>query len=436
MQAGAPARRGDFVFQGVAGLIPTAVTEVLLVLFLSFLLGLERQERKTAAKEYAFGGVRTFPLLGLLGYALGVLSGQQWGLIAAGLLVVGAFLWLSYRHKLETMEFAGVTTELSGLATYIIGVLVSRDLLWIAVTVTVLSMLLLELKAFLETLSERIPGEEILTFTKFLLLTFVILPVVPNRAFGSYQINPFKVWLVVVAVSALSYGSYILQKLTKAKGNVLLAALLGGAYSSTLTTVVLAKRARAESQPHLYAGGILLASGVMYVRFIVLVGLFNRALMHEIELPFLILGGVAMVAGLLWSRIPDAGEAAAPRDFTTKNPLELPVAFSFAAIFVGMLVATRYTLLYHGHGGMYVLAGVMGLTDVDPFVMGLTQSAGTLTPLSLAGAGVVVAAASNNLVKGIYSLVLAGGRCGRQGFLLLTALALLGLLPLVWIGLR
>jgi uncharacterized membrane protein (DUF4010 family) len=416
--------------------MPSAVTEVLLVLFLSFLLGLERQERKTVAKEYAFGGVRTFPLLGLLGYALGALSGQQWGLVAVGFAVVGSFLWLSYRHKLETQQLAGVTTELSGLVTYVIGVLVSHELLWIAMTLAVLSMLLLELKAFLENLSLRIPDVEILTFTKFLLLTFVILPVVPDRAFTSYLINPFKVWLVVVAVSALSYGSYILQKFTKAKGNVLLAALLGGAYSSTLTTVVLAKRARGDSQTQVYSGGILLASGVMYLRFIILVGLFNRGLMREIAPPFLILGVVAVLAGWLWSRIPDAGGAGVPRDFTPKNPLELPVAFSFAVIFVGMLVATHFTLLYLGRGGIYALASVMGVSDVDPFVMGLTQSAGASTPLALAAAGLVIAAASNNLAKGIYAFFLAGGRCGRQALLLLSALALLGLVPLIWIGLR
>jgi uncharacterized membrane protein (DUF4010 family) len=423
------------VLHGLAGLIPSAVTEILLVLFLSFLLGLEREERKSVAKGYAFGGVRTFPLLGLLGYALGALSGQQWGLVAAGLAVVGAFLWLSYRHKLETQAIAGVTTELSGMVTYVIGVLISRELLWIAMALAVLSMLLLELKSFLENLSQRVPDDEILTFTKFLLLTFVILPVVPDRAFTTYQINPFKVWLVVVAVSSLSYGSYILQKFTKAKGNILLAALLGGAYSSTLTTVVLAKRARAGSQPHLYAGGILIASGVMYLRFIILVGLFNRSLMHEIALPFLILGVVAALAGWLWSRIPDAGDASAQRDFEPKNPLELPVAFSFAVIFVGMLVATHFTLLYLGKGGIYALAGIMGVSDVDPFVMGLTQSAGTLT-LAVAAAGLVIAAASNNLAKGFYAFFLAGGRCGRQALLLLAALAVVGLLPLVWIGLR
>jgi uncharacterized membrane protein (DUF4010 family) len=158
--------------------------------------------------------------------------------------------------------------------------------------------------------------------------------------------------------------------------------------------------------------------------------------MHEIAPPFLILGVVAALAGWLWSRIPDAGGTGVQRDFTPKNPLELPVAFSFAVIFVGMLVATHFTLLYLGRGGIYALASVMGVSDVDPFVMGLTQSAGASTPLALAAAGMVIAAASNNLAKGFYAFFLAGGRCGRQALLLLAALALLGLVPLIWIGLR
>ena len=102
-------------------------------------------------------------------------------------------------------------------------------------------MLLLELKEFLENLTTKIPAVEILTFTKFLLLTFVILPVVPNKDYGPFAVNPFKSWLIVVAISGVSYGSYLLEKLSKGKGGVRLAALLGGLYSSTFTTVVMAK---------------------------------------------------------------------------------------------------------------------------------------------------------------------------------------------------
>ena len=246
--------------------------KILLTLFLCFLIGLEREEHRVAGQQrYSFGGVRTFPLIGLTGYAMALLSGAQLFPLAFGFGVIGAFLWLSYRHKLETYNEAGVTTEVSGLIAYVIGALVSRDQLWIATTIAVISMLLLELKEFLENLTARIPAVEILTFTKFLLLTFVILPVVPNQDYTRFAINPFKSWLIVVAISGVSYGSYLLEKLSQGKGGIRISAVLGGLYSSTFTTVVMAKEAKTTGAPHTYAGAILIASGVMYFRFLALV---------------------------------------------------------------------------------------------------------------------------------------------------------------------
>ena len=211
--------------------IPKEGAEIVLVLFLSFLIGLEREEQKAATGQYRFGGVRTFPLLGLLGYTICLFSGGNFLLPAVGLAVVGAFLWQSYRYKLEHEALAGMTTELSGLVTYVIGALVWREQYWMATTIAVLGVALLELKVALEGFTKRVPGEEILTFTKFLLLSAVILPIVPNRTFGTFGFNPFKTWLVVVAVSAISYGSYLLQEWTQGRGGVLVSALLGGAYS-------------------------------------------------------------------------------------------------------------------------------------------------------------------------------------------------------------
>src|ERR1035441_1148688 len=139
---------------------------------------------------------------------------------------------------------AGVTTEMSGLATFLVGALACYGHLWIATTLGVASLLLLDLKDALEKLAARIAPDEMLTFAKFLLLSAVILPVVPNQDFSRFHINPFKTWLVVVAISTISYLSYVLQKMTKGQGGLVLAALLGGAYSSTVTTVVMARRAR------------------------------------------------------------------------------------------------------------------------------------------------------------------------------------------------
>lgn len=418
-------------------LMPPEGVKILLTLFLCFLIGLEREEHRGSFEggpRYSFGGVRTFPLIGLIGYAMTLLSGEQLLPLTVGFAVVGAFLWLSYRHKLENYHESGVTTEVSGLVTYVVGALVSRDQYWIATTLAILSILLLELKEFLESLSTKIPATEIYAFTKFLLLTCVILPVVPNKDYGPFAVNPFKVWLIVVAISGVSYGSYLLEKWAKGKGGVRLAALLGGAYSSTITTFTMAKEARAAKAPHCYSGAILVASGVMYFRFLVLIGLFNAQLFHRLLLPFLVLGTIGVAGGWMWSARPDGPGTGAEAAIRSKNPLELAPAFGLAAVFVVMLVVTNYGLMHLGRGGIYALAALAGLGPVDPFIMGLTLTAGKTASLDLAAGGVVVAAAGNNLAKAFIALVLADPKTGRMSLILLLSLTALGLLPLLWIA--
>jgi uncharacterized membrane protein (DUF4010 family) len=410
--------------------------KIVLVLFLSFLVGLEREEHKANESHYAFGGVRTFPLIGLIGYTIALLGGKQLLLEILGFLVVGGFLMLSYWHKVSTRqasEMPGVTSELSGLVTYLVGSLIYHDYFWIATTLTVICMLLLELKEVLEGLTRRIAPQEILTFTKFLLLTAVILPVLPNESFGQFQINPFRTWLVVAAVSTVSYGSYLLLQVTKESG-ILLSAVLGGIYSSTVTTVALSKRSANENQPHLFAGATLLASASMYLRLTILVGIFNWDLLHLLGLPFLVLAAAAILTGLFWSRRPNGSHEELHRQHHHGNPLELRTAFFFAAIFLVILVITKLALSYMGNRGAYVLGAVIGFADVDPFIMGMTQNAGSTTQLSIAAGAILLAAASNNLAKGFYAYAFSKrGAAGLQSLILLVLLALAGLLPILWL---
>ena len=414
--------------------LPPEAVQIVLVLFLSFLIGLEREERKAAGTFYSFGGVRTFPLIGLIGYATALISGPQMLPLAIGFLVVAGFLLVSYWHKISTSETAGVTTEMSGLATFLVGALVCYGHLWIATALGVASLLLLDLKAALEKLAARIAPNEILTFAKFLFLSGVILPILPNQEYSQFHINPFKTWLVVVAISTISYLSYVLQKMTKGQGGIVLAALLGGAYSSTVTTVVMARRAAREKRPHLFAGGILIASGVMYVRLVILLALFNRQLMLLLYLPFLVLAGLAVGFGWLWTRRADKSAQDIQREADPKNPLELMTAFLFAGLFLAMLVATQLAVTYLGRTGVNTLAVLMGVSDVDPFIMGMTQAAPALTAFKIAAAAIAIAAASNNVVKGIYSYSLAGRKTGVQSLAMLLVLAALGLIPLFWLG--
>jgi uncharacterized membrane protein (DUF4010 family) len=427
--------RMPFQLNQLTQFLPPEGIKITLVLFLGFLIGLEREERKANNLHYSFGGVRTFPLIALIGYSIALLSGPQLLPELLGFLVVGGFLMLSYWRKIsmeQASDMPGVTSEISGLVTYLVGTLVYHNYFWIATTLTVASMLLLELKEVLEGLTRRIAPHEILTFTKFLLLTAVILPVLPNQAFGPFQINPFKTWLVVVAVSTVSYGSYLLLQVTKESG-ILLSAILGGIYSSTVTTVALAKRSSRESHPALFAGAILLASASMYLRLTILVGIFNWELMKRLAGPFLLLAAAAFIAGWFWSHRRNGSPGEIRRQFQHENPLELRAAFFFAAIFLAILIITRLALQRMGSSGAYVLGGILGFADVDPFIMSMTQASGiSMQPNVVAGA-IVLAAASNNFAKGIYAYFFGSSSAGRQSLMLLAALALVGLVPIIWL---
>jgi uncharacterized membrane protein (DUF4010 family) len=415
--------------------LPAEGIKIALVLFLAFLVGIEREEHKSSQPHYSFGGVRTFPLIALIGYSIALLAGNQLIVEIIGFLVVGGFLMLSYWHKVSTDQapsMPGVTTELSGLVTYIVGALVYHDYFWIATTLTVASMLLLELKEVLEGLSKRIPSHEILTFTKFLLLTAVILPILPNQPFTRFQINPFTTWVIVAAVSTVSYGSYLLLQLTKESG-ILLSAVLGGIYSSTATTVALAKRSARETQPQLFAGATLLASASMYLRLTILVGMFNWNLLRLVALPFVLLAGAAAISGILYARRPDGQSQELRRQFQHENPLELRAALLFAGAFLLILIVTRAVVAYMGTRGAYGLGVLIGFADVDPFIMSMTQAAASGTQLTVSAGAIILAAASNNIAKGCYAYFFGSRSAGLQSLILLSSLALVGLLPLIWI---
>jgi uncharacterized membrane protein (DUF4010 family) len=171
----------------------------------------------------------------------------------------------------------------------------------------------------------------------------------------------------------------------------------------------------------------------MYLRLIVLLALFSRHLMSLLALPFLVLAGLAIAVGWIWSRRPDVRVDPVKREFEPDNPLELLTAFSFAALFLAMLVATQLAITHLGRVGVNILAAIMGVTDVDPFIMGMTQAAGSLTPFNVAAVAVLIAVASNNLMKGIYAYSLADRKTGTQSLCFLAALAALGLVPLLWL---
>jgi len=405
--------------------LPPELSGFVLTLVLALLIGFEREEHE----PLGLGGVRTFPIIGLGGFLLVRAFPGSAVPFAAGLAVLGALVALSHWAGLRAGEL-GITTETAALLTFSLGGAAAQGLYWISIAAGVVAVILLQEKTRLETMAANLPESELRTAVRFLLLTGVILPALPNRPFTTFEINPFTIGLVVVAVSGISYLSYLLQRFWRREGGLFLAGILGGAYSSTATTVALARSARQAIQPSAaYTGAIVAATGMMYLRLWVLVALFAPELARELSAVFWPLGLAAIGTGVLVGRRraadapPAQAAAGGDRRRATANPLELSSALTFAGLFVVVLVLTRIIAGRFGGTGLVVMAAIMGTTDVDPFILGLTQQTAAAPPVAVAALAVVVAAAANNLMKGVYAFAFGPRSVGTPSLLILASLA-------------
>jgi len=399
--------------------LPPEFFGFMLTLGLSLLIGFEREEHESDG----IGGVRTFPIIGLSGYLLIAAFPATTIPFSLGLVVTGALVALSHWYLLNKGE-PGLTTEAAALLTFAIGGCAAKGLYWIAIATGVVAVILLHEKRLLEGLATALPRHEMRTLLRFLLLTAVILPVVPNRDFTPFEVNPFKIWLVVVAVSGVSYVSYLLRMWWGEDRGLMLAGLLGGAYSSTVTTVVLSRQSKKREPCSVgFAGAIVAATGMMYIRLWILLLLFAAPLAYRLTTLFWGMGVAAVIVGFLLARTTKFDENC-EFDPTTErrdgNPLEMTSAFTFAAIFLAILVTTKVVAERFGNTGVLVMAAIMGAADVDPFILGLTQTIGTGLDLGVAAFAVVIASAVNNLMKGIYAVVFGSVRTGRLSLFLLT----------------
>jgi len=421
---------------------PLTVEKLGLLLGLSFFFGLSFEGFYWSSARSRPGGIRTFPLISLSGAILYALEPQFCTTFCVGLIVLGVWLYPYYRAEVSREEAVnenadGIMVPLCNVVAYLLGPVTLAQQPWLAIGLTVAAVLLLRARDRLHALAQKIPSHEIFTLAQFLVLTGVVLPLLPNEVVSSLTpITPFQVWLAVVVVSSLSYGSYLLQKLLSAQGSLLLTSILGGLYSSTATTVVLARQLKQDPHNrHEFQSGIVLATALMYLRLGVVVAVFNLPLAIDLAAPLVVLAlSGALLAGtcLGLGRRAVAGErVAAP---PAKNPLELPAAFVFAALFVVISIGSSLVKARFGHVGIYWLAALVGVTDIDPFVLSVAQGGVAGLDRSATAIAILFATSSNNLLKAVYSIALAGWRRSIGIALSLAALSLLGGAISVWLA--
>ncbi|WP_456433805.1 MgtC/SapB family protein [Thermosulfuriphilus sp.] len=386
--------------------------DFLLVLALSFIIGLEREEdhlRKVAKEEEDvpyFGGIRTFPLIGILGLILYILDPVHLVAYVVGLVALATLLLVSYWRKMSA-DRPGITSETAAFITYTLGPMVVGKPIWWPVGITVATVILLHSKPALHYLTRSFPEEEVLTLSKFLLVIGVILPLLPREKLPFVEISPYQIWLSVVAVSSISYASYLIQAYVLPVRGLLLSGFLGGIYSSTATTVVIARRLKSIQA----VGPIVLATGAMYLRLAVLVALFDLNLGLSLAPYFLATAALAGLTGVILDKFCHcpARSSASERP---ENPLELTAALLFAILFVATVAVTRWTLSRFGEYGLHYLASIIGFVDIDPFILGIIQGKYQAVGQGEIQMAIVIASISNNLAKGTYSLIFGGLRVG------------------------
>ena len=404
--------------------LPEELVTFILVTVFSLLIGLSlrRISLKREGETTLFGTDRTFTFIGILGYLLYILDPVDYRLFMGGGAVLGVLLALNYYVKQAQFHVFGVTTIVIALITYCIAPIVATQPSWFYVMVIVTVLLFTELKHTFTELAQRMKNDEMITLAKFLAISGIILPMLPNEnLIPDVNLTPYGIWLATVVVSGISYLSYLLKRYVFRESGILVSGIVGGLYSSTATISVLARKSRKASPQEApeYVAAMLLAVSMMFLRFLILIGIFSVATLTVIYPYLLIMSAVSAGAAWFlhskWKRPAVSG--ATDEDEDGSNPLEFKVAHIFAVLFVVFTIATHYTLIYAGKGGLTLLSFVSGFSDITPFILNLLQGTGSV-PVSLITACSMQAIVSNIAVNMCYALFFSGKKSALRSWIL------------------
>ena len=392
------------------------VTFVLVTLF-SLLIGLNQRKisLKREGETTLFGTDRTFTFIGLLGYLLYILDPAEMRLFMGGGLILGLLLGINYYVKQAQFHVFGVTTIIIALITYCLAPIVSTQPSWFYVMVVVTVLLFTEMKRTFTEIAQQMENDEIATLAKFLAISGIILPMLPNEnIIPEVNLTPYSIWLATVVVSGISYLSYLLRRYVFRESGVLVSGVIGGLYSSTATISVLARKSRTAQLNEIseYVAAMLLAVSMMFLRFLILILIFSKDV-FSIVYPYLLIMAVAAAASawLTYARDKHRQKAGQPtsEEESSSNPLEFKVALIFAILFVVFTLLTHYTLLYAGTGGLNLLSFITGLSDITPFILNLLQGTGGVATLVIAACS-MQAIISNIVVNMCYAIFFSGAR--------------------------
>ena len=373
------------------------------------LIGIERGfDLRALRAGTRVAGVRTFTLVGLVSGLAGLVGhfGQQF---AAGALVAGcvAILAIGYANRPEIKRTPDATTPVAAMTTVGLGFVAGFGQPGFAIAGAAVVTLLLALKAELHGLVDRLDRDDVKALARYAVIAGAVLPFLPNGPYGPLGAwNPQKLWLVVVLVTGFSFLGYVANRIFGERHGTIATALIGGAYSSTAVTQSLAQRLGSEQKGGAENAGIALATAVMYLRAVLLIGILST----RVLVPFAIILAPATLAAWaagfwLYRNAPKCDAPAPPG-----NPIALLPAFGFVAFVAFAAVAAKWAAGRFGEQGIAVLLLIVGSTDIDTAIItlgGLPPAAISALLAAIAIAGTIIV---NMAVKIGITLVYAGRR--------------------------
>jgi uncharacterized membrane protein (DUF4010 family) len=378
-------------------------------LLIGTLIGIERERHKQTDHGASVGGLRTFILFALLGALGGWLTLQlasPWILVAVVLATLAAVV-ASYVLAAQAQPGElGLTTELAAIAICLLGAMVMLGQREIAVALTIVIAAALAYKQPLHSMVSQLAAEDIYAGVRLLAATFIVLPLLPDRAVDPWDaLNPHKLWLLVLLISGISLVGYVAVRLLGQNRGIPLAGLTGGLVSSTAVTLSFAKQSREQGQARAapaFACGILIAWSVMFLRVLAMVLIVNRGLLPPLAVSFMTMAAVA--AGFAWLMYRRAADIDAKGAVPLRNPFSLTSAVKFAALFAVVLLVVAIVQQRFPPEGIYFVAALAGTTDVDAITLSMADYARQNAP-EVAVRAIAIAALSNTVVK---ALMVAG----------------------------
>ena len=415
----------------------TVVRNFLIAILIGALVGIEREKHKTAEHPASFGGLRTFILFaqaGAIGAWLSQHFGSPWVFLTTLALVAVAVVTAYVLESRVKPDALGLTTEIAAFTVCLLGGAVMYGYAELAVALAILTSAVLAFKQPLHGMVQKLGTDDLYAGLKLLIATFIVLPLLPAQPIDPWgALNLYKLWLLVILISGLSLVGYVAVRWLGTARGTAITGLSGGLVSSTAVSLGFARQSRTDKDPlagDTLAAGILLAWTVMFVRVVVMVAIVFPPLVPRLLTPFVtmaiitaLLAGVFYWLGIRRKRPLEPGEAV-----PVKNPFSLAAATRFGLLFAVVLLVVKITERYAPAEGLYLVAVLAGLTDVDAITLSMTEYARQSAVHSTAVTAILVAALSNTVVKCGMVLVLGSNALRVRLLAATVAILLAGLL--------